>query len=327
MDSLSQIALGGAIGGLVGGKKYGRKSVLIGMFLGGFPDLDVFIPYGDPISNFTYHRGFSHSLLFCVAIMPLFAWLFGRFRMVEDSYKNIRLNLLIFLVLSTHVILDVFTIYGTQIFWPLPVPPAGFGSIFIIDPLYTLPLLIGLIWYCITKNLKANHIGLIISSIYLIWSLGAQGYVRTIAQEQIDQNQQLLVQPTPFNTLLWRVLIMEEEQYKVGYYSLFDKNKTISFTYFKNDKTLLEPIRDSFAVSRLSWFTKGFYGVRLEGEQVIMSDLRMGLEPDQYVFQFIIAKKEGERLVILPNRSYPNGRDMSRLAKVWDRIWDQEVKL
>ena len=44
------------------------------------------------------------------------------------------------LVFGTHVLLDCFTVYGTQALWPLPLPPVGWATIFIIDPLYTLPL-------------------------------------------------------------------------------------------------------------------------------------------------------------------------------------------
>lgn len=325
MDSLSQAVLGGAVGALIGGRKYGAKAALIGAICGTIPDMDVLIDMGDSVSNFTYHRGFSHSILFCLLTTPFLAWLFGKMKGVKTHYKDTRLNLMIFFILFTHILLDAMTIYGTQIFWPLNTPPVGVGSVFIIDPLYTLPLLIGLIWYCVTKNHKANHIGLVISTAYLVWSMGAQGYARHIAQTQIDQpTAQVLVQPTPFNTMLWRILVMEEDGYKIGYLSLFDTDKIIAFKKFDNNKAMLYPIKDSFAVSRLSWFTKGFYGVREEDNQIIMSDLRMGLEPNQYVFQFVVAKKGS--IIEIPNQAYSSGRDMSRLSKIWPRIWNKEIE-
>ena len=46
------------------------------------------------------------------------------------------------LALVTHPLLDAFTVYGTQLLWPLPMRPVMWSSVFIIDPLYTFSLLI-----------------------------------------------------------------------------------------------------------------------------------------------------------------------------------------
>ncbi len=43
-------------------REHRRKALLVGAMLGTLPDLDVFIDFGDAVRNFTYHRGFSHSL-------------------------------------------------------------------------------------------------------------------------------------------------------------------------------------------------------------------------------------------------------------------------
>ena len=40
------------------------------------------------------------------------------------------------LALITHL-LDAFTVHGTQLWWPLPVRPTMWSTVFIIDPLYT----------------------------------------------------------------------------------------------------------------------------------------------------------------------------------------------
>jgi inner membrane protein len=152
MDSLSQIVLGASIQGSILGKYQGRKAYLYGAMLGTLPDLDVFIDYGDPISNMTYHRGFSHSLFVLTALGLIGAWLISRYHQWCDlplPYSFGRLALAITLVLTTHPILDSFTVYGTQLLWPLheslSLTPISIASMFIIDPLYTLPLLIAMI--------------------------------------------------------------------------------------------------------------------------------------------------------------------------------------
>ena len=62
MDSLTQFALGATISTLCLGKKLGpRKAAALGGVLGTLPDLDVFLPFDDPVDSFVYHRGWSHA--------------------------------------------------------------------------------------------------------------------------------------------------------------------------------------------------------------------------------------------------------------------------
>ncbi|MGB1248508.1 MAG: metal-dependent hydrolase, partial [Chitinophagales bacterium] len=48
-----------------------------------------------------------------------------------------------FLALFTHVLLDAFTTYGTQLLLPFSDKRISFDSINIVDPVYTIPLLLG----------------------------------------------------------------------------------------------------------------------------------------------------------------------------------------
>jgi inner membrane protein len=227
MDSLTQMILGASVGAAVMGKRYGRKAALVGAICGTIPDLDVFIPMGDPVSDMTYHRGFSHSILFAILATPLLVWVLSKIKWFEFVCDK-RTHLGVFLALVTHPLLDAMTIYGTQIFWPLPVAPIGVGSIFIVDPLYTLPFLGFLIWFLINKSQRAIRMGLIISTAYLGWSAMIQNCVYDMASAQVESDR-ILVQPTLLNTILWRVLVIKEGAYKVGYYSLFDKTTDIQF--------------------------------------------------------------------------------------------------
>lgn len=329
MDSLTQIVLGASVGAVVGGKQYGKKAALLGAIMGTMPDLDViFSDPENPIYSMTAHRGFSHSILFAVLATPLFAFLISKIKYFKTSFRDVRLHILVFLAFLTHMLLDAMTIYGTQLFWPSSIAPVGVGSIFIIDLLYTLPVIVGLIWFLCTQSIKAASIGLIISTLYLIWSASAQYYVTQLAKSQLpDTTTQILAQPTPFNTLLWRVVAMTDQGYDVGYYSLFDKDQNIKFKKSSSSPALKKDLQDTYAVSRMSWFTKGFYDIRTEGNQIILADLRMGLEPDQYVFQFVIAEQQNGEIVETPNKRFSNRRDLSALSKIWARIWDDNVEL
>ena len=169
MDSITQIALGAAVGEAVLGRKIGNKAMLWGAIAGTLPDLDVFVPLGDVVRDFTYHRSASHSLFMLALATPLLVWLINRIHPGLVEHRN-RWLLLVYLAFATHVLLDSFTAYGTQIFWPVSNIPVAWSTIFIIDPLYTLPLLVGVIAALVmTRAIDRGHLvnraGLILSSI------------------------------------------------------------------------------------------------------------------------------------------------------------------
>ena len=130
MDSLTQLALGAAVGESLMGRKVGHKALLWGAIAGTLPDLDVFIPLGDAVKDFTYHRSASHSLFVLAALTPLLVWLINRIHPRLREYKNDWM-IMIYLVFATHVLLDSFTAYGTQILWPFVTTPISLSLIHI----------------------------------------------------------------------------------------------------------------------------------------------------------------------------------------------------
>src|SRR5512145_3083609 len=147
MDSLTQMALGAAVGTAVLGRKAGPRAALWGALCGTLPDLDVLVPYGDPVRDFTFHRAESHSLFWLSVVTPALAWMIARVHRERDAKVGVLFRhwcLLVWLALITHALLDAFTVYGTQMLLPFSDYPVGLGSVFIIDPLVTVPLLAGL---------------------------------------------------------------------------------------------------------------------------------------------------------------------------------------
>ncbi|NVJ60196.1 MAG: metal-dependent hydrolase [Gammaproteobacteria bacterium] len=335
MDSVTQIVLGAAVADATAGKQFGRKAALYGAIFGTLPDLDVLVPLGDVVSDFTYHRSATHSLFMMLLVTPLFAWLLNKWQSTAVGNQFWRWFCLVYFCLSTHALLDSFTVYGTQIFWPLIDYSATWSTVFIIDPLYTLPLLIGLSVSLLRhKNNgdsgKANTIGLLISTAYLCWSGFVKLYVEHIAWNSLpikpDPSTQVLTTPTPFNTFLWRVIVIHDNSYYDSFYSIFDGEAKPVFTPYPQSKELLTGIENSWAVERLSWFTKGFYRVDIEDNQVILSDIRMGLEP-HYVFNFAVGQIGAEKITPIKPRTVTAPRDFSSISKIWDRIWDPAVTL
>lgn len=330
MDTVTQIALGAAVGEATLGRQIGRRAMLWGGICGLFPDLDVLVPLGDAVKDFTYHRGASHSLFVLAVLTPLFVALIKKVHPQTARYHR-RWYALVFLAFVTHVLLDSLTVYGTQIFWPLPTPPVMLSTIFIIDPSYSLPLFLGVLAALVLSRQKSlghtvNTVCLVLTTAYLMWSIGAKLHVEQTARAALERqaisSEKVLTVPTPFNTLLWRVLVMEEEGYYEGFYSILDDDRNIRFDHYTSRNSLLEGIQNHWPVERLRWFTHGFYSVERLRRAVVMTDLRMGLNP-YYVFRFKVGEIGNPHARPTDSARVPSERRLDQLNWVWERIWTQ----
>ena len=227
MDSLSQIALGAAVGYAVLGPTIGKRALLIGAATGTLPDLDVIVPYTDAVESFTYHRSWSHSIFILTLLSWPLAWLLRRVTGLSSATKK-QWWLAIWLILITHPLLDAFTIYGTQIFWPLPLKPVAVGSIFIIDPLFTLPLIVACIiaWRRpFARAYRSVFTGLALSTFYLAWTVSTQYWTEKRVKQKLQDTsidvQRMIVAPFHM-TLLWRTVVLDENHYYEAFTSLLD---------------------------------------------------------------------------------------------------------
>ncbi len=305
--------------------------MLWGAICGLLPDLDLLVPLGDVVKEFTYHRGPSHSLFVLAALTPPFVWLILKLHRHMVQYR-LRWYSLVFLAFATHVLLDCFTVYGTQIFWPLTTPPVMWSTIFIIDPTYSIPLFVGVLAALILGRRSSwghalNTACLILSTAYILWSVGAKLYIEDVAQKSLQRQnityRKVLTVPSPFNTVLWRILVMDDEKYYEGFYSLFDPTRNIKFTQHPSDPQLLKGIEKHWPVRRLQWFTHGFYSVQRLLDDIVITDLRMGMEPS-YVFRFKIGKLGNPHAIPTDSQRVYSERQWGQLHWVWQRIWTPE---
>ncbi len=287
MDSLTQIVLGASVGEAVLGKKVGNKAILWGAIAGTIPDLDVFVGrFFSEVDNLLIHRGFSHSIAFSILCAPVLAWIIHKIhKKSAATYKDwVKLA---FLGLLTHPLLDCFTTWGTQLFWPFDYRVA-LNNIFVVDPLYTLPFLIFVVWSMFKRRdtrmrRRLNYIGLTISSLYLVFSLIAKFtaigvFDKALSQQQISPKH-YDTKPMPFSTILWTANAVTEKEVYVGYYSLLDSHENIRFERFERNLHLLDKyhIREHEDIQKLIFISKGFYALTKTKEGVQFHDLRFGI--------------------------------------------------
>jgi inner membrane protein len=330
MDSISQIALGTAVSVAAMGRRTALwKAAAWGAVCGTLPDLDVLVDHGDALANMVMHRGDSHALFWLsLAALPLGAAIAA---LQRERALLWRWVLAAWLALVTHPLLDAMTIYGTQLLRPFSSEPLGLGSVFIIDPLYTLPLLIGtgIALRGKASALRWNAAGLLLSCAYLGWSALAQQQVLHTARASLQSEprvERLMATPAPFNTLLWRVVAITPDSHLEGYHSLIAPGQPLRFTRHERGAALYETLREHPPVAALAAFSHGFFKLeRSDRGEILMADLRMGQEPD-YVFRFVVAREQSPlQLLDRPEAAGSRSETGPALRQLWRRLWGEPV--
>lgn len=285
MDSLTQIVLGAAVGEAVAGRKMGAKAALWGAIGGTIPDLDVFLRFFyDPLDAALVHRGFSHSLLFALIAGIFLTYLSGKGSGKKHTGRT--WFLLWFLSIVTHPMLDIFTNYGTQFFWPFDWR-LTFNSVFVIDPLYTLPfmvLLIGALFMNRESKRRRiwNWIGIGYSSLYLLWGVGVKLVVYSNADSYFEQAaihpKRAMVTPMPLTSCYWDLIVEDDSCYYIGYKSLFAPFDPKQIEVFPKNHHLLKNMdwQGKSRIAEIEHITNGFYAVEQRRDSLFIFDLRFG---------------------------------------------------
>lgn len=327
MDSITQFALGAALGELVAGKKIGSKAILWGGVAGTIPDLDImFNPFFTELQELSVHRGISHSLVFAFGFAPLMAWLMQKlYRKRPEITFRIWLDVF-FIAIFTHPLLDAFTLYGTQLFLPFSDYRVALNTIAIVDPAYTLPLLLGVTGAMVVRrknqllSVKINIAGLILAHTYFLLTIGNKFYVNqkfeaALAEHDIQPNS-YLSNPVIFSNLLWCAVAKDDSMCYIGYYSILQDKPTIRFEAYQKNEHLLKKIKDRKGVAKLRWFSKDYFVLDEKGDSLAFYDVRFGksnfshyLDHEKtFIFYFKILDKDAVPLEI---QQYISRKDMN----------------
>ncbi|KTC86083.1 MULTISPECIES: metal-dependent hydrolase [Legionella] len=169
MDPITHGALGAACAQAFLHRRDQRNAWIVGGLAAMAPDLDIFInSKSDPMLALLYHRNFTHSFLFIplgALLVALAFMIFKRFR------QHWRLTLLAaFIGYATHGLLDAFTSYGTMLFWPFSDQRISWDIVSIVDPMVTIPLVLGVAWTIIHDDQKGAFVGLFFVGLFFLFN-------------------------------------------------------------------------------------------------------------------------------------------------------------
>ena len=288
MDPVSQGAVGAAFAQSAAKKENIILIGFIGFLAGLAPDLDVLIrSEDDPILFLEYHRQFSHSLFF-IPIGSFFVALFI-FPFVRGLMSLRMVYIASFLGYATHGLLDACTSYGTQLFWPFSDQRVTWNNISIVDPIFTVPIVI-LLAIAITKR-KRIFSFIAIGWIIFYLSLGFIQYERTLsaamdlANSRGHNAERMTLKPSFGNLILWKSIYQHEETYYVDairtvHSSTWCLGESIEmFDYQYHLPSLDKDSQQAKDIERFRWFSQDYLGY--DDKKSLVSDIRYSMIPNQ----------------------------------------------
>lgn len=333
MDSITHIAIGICTGELIAGKKLGKKAMLWGAIANSIPDLDVITAlWMNPADSLLAHRGFTHSILFQILLIPLAAYALKRLYIKKDfSFKN--WMILIGSGLFLHIFLDALTSYGTGWFEPFNHYRVSFNAIFILDPLFSVFFWAGAIVLVIQKTSNPSRqrvafVATTISACYLLFCMINKVRVNEVVEKTLTRdkisNENYFSTPTPLNNLLWYIVASDTNGFHIGYYSIFDNSDSIQYTTIIRNQQIADSISSNEYVQKLERFSQGYYMLEKDSAGLVFSDMRMGQiggwsNPEApFVFRYYLSGAEDNSLMIQKGRM--QALEDGAMLKLWERI-------
>jgi inner membrane protein len=317
MDSLTHIALGACIGEAFFEKGFGKKAMVWGALAQSIPDIDfVASTWLNTSEALLAHRGFTHSILFALLIIPLFALTADKVHRPHNiTFKT---WLLFFSVeVFVHLFIDGFNNYGVGWLEPFSHWRFSFNTIYVADPFFSIWPGLAFFMLIILNTYSPKRkfwwkFGVIFPLVYLgyctINKLTINNDVNKILIAQNIPHDKYFTTPAPLQNWLWYVVSGNDSEYFVGFRSVFDRKKEINFQRFPVNDSLLKPVSDHQDLQKLIRFSQQFYTVERYNDTLVFNDLRFGQiigwqnPKEKFVFHYYLQHPRDNKLVVQRGR-------------------------
>jgi len=326
MDPVTQVSVGAAVAICAAKPQNIRMAAVAGALAGFLPDADVLIRSpSDPLLFLDYHRHFTHSLAFIPVGGALTAWICSKLSRSRWQWKELLLPSV--LGWGTHGLLDSCTSYGTYLYWPFSHERVAWHVISIIDPLFTLPLLAGVIWAIRAQSAKVARAFLGLALAYIGLGMLQLHRAEAIQAELIEQRghdaTRAEVKPSMANNILFRAFYEHQgvfyvDAIRVPWWGASRVYEGGSHPALVVDDFLaahpLDPMRRD-DIARFEYFSAGFLieDPRYEG---VLSDFRYASVPNE------IAPMWGVDVLGTPENTHLSWNSFQEFgADKWHRFW------
>jgi inner membrane protein len=297
------------------------------------PDIDfIASAWLNTSEDLLAHRAFTHSLLFALLVVPLFAAVANRVHQPHDI--PFRKWMLFFAVeVLGHLLIDGFNNYGVGWLEPFSHRRFSFNTIYVADAFFSLWPGIAFVMLLILNRFHPKRVfwwrfGIFIPLFYLGYAtwhkLKIDHDVKEIFALQHIPHEKYFTTPAPLQNWLWYVVSGNDSGYYIGFRSVFDKKKEINFQYFPRNDSLLTAVADRKDVRNLRRFSQRFYTVEKWGDTLVFNDLRFGQiigwqDPrERFVFHYFLSEGLDNKLVVQRGRFA--GWNKHTFKTLWERI-------
>jgi inner membrane protein len=337
MDPLTQGVMGAVASQQIAKRSHLLAATGFGLLAGITPDLDVLIrSSNDPLLALEYHRQFTHSLFFipfgsliCAIVFRLVLFWWSAFRDKEISFLQLWLYCLF--AFASHGLLDACTTYGTQLLWPFTDARIAWNTISIIDPLFTIPLLVLILFAALKKNQLAARLALfwvvIYTSIGIFQRERAEAVGYEIATSRGHEIIRLDAKPSFANLIVWKIVYETETEYyvdavKVGLNKkVYQGDAVPKLNIAESFPWLLEDSQQAKDIERFRWFSNDYVAVSPRFPNRII-DIRYSLIPNEIDALWGIDLDEtagaDEHIEYVTSRE----RDGNTFSQLWSMIVD-----
>ena len=292
MDPISQGIVGSSFSQSC---THNKKSLVlisvIGFLSGVAPDIDIFIrSEQDPLLFLEFHRQFTHSLIFIPIggiICASFFYCFSRIR-TYISFKEVWFFSTV--GYGTHGLLDACTSYGTLLFWPFSYERISWNNISIIDPFFTIPLIIFVILGLYLKKLYFSRLAVVWALSYLLLGVilheKALNIGKNLAEKRGHKITTINAKPTFANLFLWKVIYENKGIFYTDGIRIFPTIKIIEgdsipkLDLTKDFLWLNPESQQAKDIKRFAWFSHNYLAISPTNKNLIV-DVRYSILPNQ----------------------------------------------
>ena len=336
MDPVTQGVVGMAGSQLVSTKREKKLAAALGFFTGIAADLDVLISSKtDPLLELEYHRHFTHSLAFIPIGALICALVF--YLLIPPLKRALgfsRVYLFCFAAYATHAVLDACTTYGTQLFWPFSDARVAWNVISVIDPLFTLPLIVILMFAIFKRSTSIGVFAAVYAVSYLllgaVQNQRAESLALQLAESRGHQPINLSVKPSMANIITWKSVYEYDGNYYVDAVRVLKSHRIIEGTSVdklnlsRDFPWLDENSQQAKDVERFRWFSNQHLALDPYNEQRII-DVRYSLLPNQVTGMWGItldpnANNSAHVVWSTWTRGEDNNRVKENLPKLWEML-------
>jgi inner membrane protein len=231
VDSITHTLTGAVIARAIDDEKIGNWGTIAGLAIGFFPDTDFVLGLFNRQFYLEYHRDFTHSLLLIPFYALFFSWVFVKISKRPSFWTFYKIC---FLVLVSHVILDLLTSYGTMIFSPFFEHRFSWDLIFIVDLIFSgiifLPLLLSFFWERKSQWICCGSLVGLTLYILFCWTQHNQAIKVTnaFAQNLKEEIIQVASMPQPFSPFRWANYVETKDKVYQGFVDLLRKEDSLT---------------------------------------------------------------------------------------------------